>query len=147
SPRETPRAAFCGDPLGGLYCHPTIVEGVGADDELYRTETFGPIVGVASFATFAEATDPANGHGYGLSGWGATRVGGGDGPGKRARLRAVVVDLHPRSIERVPIPGTDLGRHGEREQLHLGRRGAPAVRRQRQVRERLPSRPPPGGRP
>jgi aldehyde dehydrogenase (NAD+) len=40
---------------------------VGADDELYRTETFGPIVGVASFATFDEAMDLANGHGYGLS--------------------------------------------------------------------------------
>jgi aldehyde dehydrogenase (NAD+) len=43
------------------------VDGVGADDELYRTETFGPIVGVASFATFDEAMDLANGHGYGLS--------------------------------------------------------------------------------
>ena len=64
---DNPRPGFVGDPDDGLYCHPTIVDGVGADDELYRTETFGPIVGVASFATFDEAMDLANGHGYGLS--------------------------------------------------------------------------------
>jgi alpha-ketoglutaric semialdehyde dehydrogenase len=62
-----PRAGFVGDPDAGLYCHPTIVEGVTARDELYRTETFGPIVGVASFADFDEAVALANGHGYGLS--------------------------------------------------------------------------------
>ncbi len=44
-----------------------IVDGVTIDDELYRTETFGPIVGVASFDTFDQAMDLANGHGYGLS--------------------------------------------------------------------------------
>ena len=37
------------------------------DDDLYATETFGPIVAVASFDTFDEAMDLANGHGYGLS--------------------------------------------------------------------------------
>lgn len=38
-----------------------------AQDELYRTETFGPIVGVAEFAALDEAVELANGHGYGLS--------------------------------------------------------------------------------
>jgi len=65
--KENPREGFVGDPEAGLYCHPTIVDGIGLDDELYRTETFGPIVGVASFTTFDEAMDLANGHGYGLS--------------------------------------------------------------------------------
>jgi acyl-CoA reductase-like NAD-dependent aldehyde dehydrogenase len=64
---DNPRQGFVGDPGAGLYCHPTIVDGIGPDDELFRTETFGPIVGVASFATFDEAMDLANGHGYGLS--------------------------------------------------------------------------------
>ena len=50
-----------------LYYHPTIVDGVTIDDDLYRTETFGPIVGVASFDTFDDAIKLANGHGYGLS--------------------------------------------------------------------------------
>ncbi len=65
--RRAPREGFVGDPEEGLYCHPTIVDGVTMDDELYRTETFGPIVGVASFETFDEAMAMANGHGYGLS--------------------------------------------------------------------------------
>src|SRR5437879_367733 len=37
------------------------------EDDLYRLETFGPIVGVATFGAFDEAMDLANGHGYGLS--------------------------------------------------------------------------------
>jgi aldehyde dehydrogenase (NAD+) len=64
---DNPRDGFVGDPSEGLYCHPTIVDGVTAKDELYRTETFGPIVGVASFGDFDEAVELANGHGYGLS--------------------------------------------------------------------------------
>lgn len=62
-----PRAGFVGDPATGLYYHPVIVEGVTHDDDLARTETFGPIVGVARFETFDEAMELANGHGYGLS--------------------------------------------------------------------------------
>jgi alpha-ketoglutaric semialdehyde dehydrogenase len=62
-----PRAGFVGDPDEGLYCHPTIVDGVIADDELYSIETFGPIVGVATCASIDEAVALANGHGYGLS--------------------------------------------------------------------------------
>ncbi len=65
--RDNPREGFVGDPEAGLFYHPTIVDGVTLDDDLYRTETFGPIVGVASFDTFDEAMDLANGHGYGLS--------------------------------------------------------------------------------
>ena len=64
---ENPRAGFVGDPEIGIYDHPTIVDGVTAADEIYRTETFGPIVGVASFGDFDEAIELANGHGYGLS--------------------------------------------------------------------------------
>jgi acyl-CoA reductase-like NAD-dependent aldehyde dehydrogenase len=62
-----PREGFVGDPDAGLFYHPTIVAGVRADDELYGTETFGPLIGVARFGTFEEALELANGHGYGLS--------------------------------------------------------------------------------
>ncbi len=65
--KDNPREDFVGDPDAGLYCHPMIVGGVTMDDEIYRTETFGPIVGVASFSTFDEAIELSNGHGYGLS--------------------------------------------------------------------------------
>ncbi len=62
-----PREGFVGDPDAGFYFHPTIVDGVTMDDDLYRTETFGPIVPVATFDTFDQAIALANGHGYGLS--------------------------------------------------------------------------------
>ena len=65
--RANPREGFVGDPEAGLFCHPTIVDGVTMDDDLYEQETFGPIVGVAAFADFDEAMALANGHGYGLS--------------------------------------------------------------------------------
>jgi alpha-ketoglutaric semialdehyde dehydrogenase len=65
--RGAPRAGFVGDPEAGLFVHPTIVDGVTMDDDLYKQETFGPIVGVASFGDFDEAMTLANGHGYGLS--------------------------------------------------------------------------------
>lgn len=65
--RSNPREGFVGDPEAGLYVHPTIVDGVRIDDELANTETFGPIVGVATFSSFDEAILLANAHGYGLS--------------------------------------------------------------------------------
>jgi aldehyde dehydrogenase (NAD+) len=64
---ENPWPNFVGDPDEGIYYHPTIVAGVTASDEIYSTETFGPIVGVAKFRSFDEAIELANGHGYGLS--------------------------------------------------------------------------------
>ena len=64
---ENPRDGFVGDPDAGIFYHPTLVVGVTADDDIYATETFGPIVGVARFSTFDEAMELANGHGYGLS--------------------------------------------------------------------------------
>jgi len=64
---DNPRQGFVGDPDDGLYCHPMVVSGVTADDELYRRETFGPIVGVAACDSLEEALALANGHGYGLS--------------------------------------------------------------------------------
>jgi aldehyde dehydrogenase (NAD+) len=50
-----------------MFVHPTIVSGVRPDDELARTETFGPLIGVARFGDWDEAMVLANGHGYGLS--------------------------------------------------------------------------------
>jgi alpha-ketoglutaric semialdehyde dehydrogenase len=64
----SPREGFVGeDPEKGLFVHPTLVDGVRADDDLANTETFGPLVGIASFGDWEEAMTLANGHGYGLS--------------------------------------------------------------------------------
>ena len=64
---DNPREGFVGDAGAGLYYHPVLVDGVTIDDDIYSTETFGPIVGVATFSTFDEAMKLANDHGYGLS--------------------------------------------------------------------------------
>jgi acyl-CoA reductase-like NAD-dependent aldehyde dehydrogenase len=64
---DNPREGFVGDPEAGLFYHPTIVDGITLEDDLYSTETFGPIIGVATFSTFDEAMELANAHGYGLS--------------------------------------------------------------------------------
>ncbi|MQA02699.1 MAG: aldehyde dehydrogenase family protein [Streptosporangiales bacterium] len=64
---DNPRDGFVGDPAAGMFYHPTIVDGVGPDDRLFMNETFGPIVGVASYGDLSEAIDLANAPGYGLS--------------------------------------------------------------------------------
>jgi aldehyde dehydrogenase (NAD+) len=64
---DQPREGFVGDPEAGLFYHPAIVDGVTIEDEIYRTETFGPIIGVATWTDFDEAMELANRHGYGLS--------------------------------------------------------------------------------
>jgi aldehyde dehydrogenase (NAD+) len=64
---DNPREGFVGDPEAGIFYHPTFVTGVTLEDDIYRTETFGPLVGVARFETFDEAMALANDHGYGLS--------------------------------------------------------------------------------
>jgi aldehyde dehydrogenase (NAD+) len=62
-----PRDGFVGDPEAGIYCHPTIVDGLCRDDAIFRHETFGPLVGVTSYREFGEAIELANVPGYGLS--------------------------------------------------------------------------------
>ena len=52
---DRPRENFVGDPEAGLFYHPSIVTGVTKEDDLYTTETFGPIVPVTKFETFDEA--------------------------------------------------------------------------------------------
>jgi acyl-CoA reductase-like NAD-dependent aldehyde dehydrogenase len=64
---DAPREGFVGDPEAGIFYHPTFVTGVTIEDDIYSTETFGPLVGVARFESFDEAMELANGHGYGLS--------------------------------------------------------------------------------
>ncbi len=51
----------------GIFCHPTIVDGVREDDAIFRNETFGPLVGVTTYRDLDEAIRLANAPGYGLS--------------------------------------------------------------------------------
>ena len=65
--KVNPREGFVGDPDSGVFAHPVIVSGLKSEDELYRTETFGPLVTVGKFKSLDEALELSNGHGYGLS--------------------------------------------------------------------------------
>jgi aldehyde dehydrogenase (NAD+) len=62
-----PRDGFVGDPDAGVFCHPTIVDGLRGDDAIFRNETFGPLVGVTTYGDLPEAIGLANAPGYGLS--------------------------------------------------------------------------------
>ncbi len=63
----SPRAGFVGDPEDGLYYHPVLLDGVRPGDHVFDEETFGPLVGVTTYATLDEAVELANAPGYGLS--------------------------------------------------------------------------------
>jgi alpha-ketoglutaric semialdehyde dehydrogenase len=62
-----PREGFTGDPDAGIFYHPTIVDGVREDDAIFLNETFGPLVGIATYRDLGEAIRLANAPGYGLS--------------------------------------------------------------------------------
>src|SRR6478609_8195995 len=64
---DNPRDGFVGDPAGGLFYHPVVVDGVRRGDKIFEEETFGPLVGVATYRSLDEAIDLANAPGYGLS--------------------------------------------------------------------------------
>jgi succinate-semialdehyde dehydrogenase / glutarate-semialdehyde dehydrogenase len=62
-----------GDGLGGLFWKPTVITGVTADAAMSREETFGPVAGIARFATEEEAVRAANDTPYGLAAYYYTR--------------------------------------------------------------------------
>ncbi len=64
---DNPRDGFDGDPARGLYYHPVVVDGVRPGDAIFDEETFGPIVGITTYATLDDAIRLANAPGYGLS--------------------------------------------------------------------------------
>ena len=51
----------------GLYAHPVVVDGVRPEDKIFLEETFGPVIGVTTFATLDEAIELGNLSGYGLT--------------------------------------------------------------------------------
>ncbi len=64
---DNPRAGFVGDPGAGLFYHPVVVDGVRPGDDLFDEETFGPIIGIATYRDLDEGIAMANHPGYGLS--------------------------------------------------------------------------------
>ncbi|KAB8027778.1 aldehyde dehydrogenase family protein [Fluviispira multicolorata] len=58
---------FNGNAQCGFYAYPTIVDNVTENDEIYSTETFGPLFNILSFSDIDEAIHLSNKTGYGLS--------------------------------------------------------------------------------
>ena len=56
-----------GEGLGGLFWQPTVITGVVPDAAMSCEETFGPVAGIARFATEEEVVRQANDTPYGLS--------------------------------------------------------------------------------
>jgi acyl-CoA reductase-like NAD-dependent aldehyde dehydrogenase len=57
-----------GGGMDGLYCEPTIVDGVTSDFLMARDETFGPVAPIMTFGSVDEAIEIANETPYGLQG-------------------------------------------------------------------------------
>src|SRR3954469_12925248 len=65
-----------GEGLGGLFWQPTVIAGVTADAAMSCEETFGPVAGIARFATEEQAIRAANDTPYGLAAYYYTRDNG-----------------------------------------------------------------------
>jgi succinate-semialdehyde dehydrogenase/glutarate-semialdehyde dehydrogenase len=65
-----------GEGIGGLFWQPTVITGVTADAAMSCEETFGPVAGIARFATEEQAIRAANDTPYGLAAYYYTRDNG-----------------------------------------------------------------------
>jgi succinate-semialdehyde dehydrogenase/glutarate-semialdehyde dehydrogenase len=65
-----------GEGLGGLFWQPTVITGVTSEAAMSTEETFGPVAGIAPFATEEQAIRSANDTPYGLAAYYYTRDNG-----------------------------------------------------------------------
>jgi aldehyde dehydrogenase (NAD+) len=106
----------------GNFYAPTVIEGVGDDHDLSRTELFGPVLSVYSFAEEGEVIERANDTDYGLYGaiWTQTLD----------RAHRVAADLDAGSITVNEYPATfPQAPFGGYKQSGIGReKGRQAIR-------------------
>ena len=99
---------------GGFFVAPTILEHVGRDDEISRTELFGPITFLYRVRDFEEAVALANDSPFGLT-----------------------AAIHTRSSIARCLSSAAAGRRRRRQCRHLRQRTAHALRRREAVGQRL----------
>ena len=99
----------------GYFVAPTIIEHVGPNDEISRSELFGPITCL----------------------YRVQRLRGGDRARQRLAVRPDGVDPHAEHQPRDDVPQPDPGGRGGGERRHLRQRAAHAVRRAAAVGQRL----------
>jgi len=106
---------------GGNYYAPTVIEGVGDDHDVSRTELFGPVLSVYSFADEREAIERANDTDYGLYGaiW-TERLDRAHRVAADLEAGSVTVNEYPATFPQAPFGGykqSGIGREKGRQAI------------------------------
>jgi len=98
----------------GYYIAPTVVTGLGQDDEAIQTEIFGPVITVQRFSSEAQALEWANGVEYGLSSSVWTRDHGRASRfAKRLDFGCVWINTHIPLVAEMPHGGFKHSGYGK----------------------------------